>query len=87
MGDIRIDMHVLVQADLTLKKRTLFPQVSKMLKAEYNDVTDVVVHLEPALPQGSYSKNHLRCMAGNVFGQMFRITTRGSPTAGLSELF
>jgi cation diffusion facilitator family transporter len=57
MGDIRIDMHVLVQADLTLEEAHLIShRVSKMLKAEYNDVTDVVVHLEPALPQGSYSK-------------------------------
>lgn len=57
MGDIRIDMHVLVQADLTLEEAHLIShRVSKMLKAEYKDVTDVVVHLEPALPQGSNTK-------------------------------
>lgn len=57
MGDIRIDMHVLVQADLTLEEAHLIShRVSKMLKAEYEDVTDVVVHLEPALPQESNTK-------------------------------
>lgn len=57
MGDIRIDMHVLVQADLTLEEAHLIShRVSKMLKAEYKDVTDVVVHLEPALPQESNTK-------------------------------
>jgi cation diffusion facilitator family transporter len=57
MGDIRIDMHVLVQADLPLEKAHLIShRVSKMLKAEYEDVADVVVHLEPAVPQGSNTK-------------------------------
>ena len=57
MGDIRIDMHVLVQADITLEEAHLIShKVSKMLKAEYKDVTDVVVHLEPSLPQESNTK-------------------------------
>ena len=57
MGDIRIDMHVLVQPDMPLEDAHLIAhRVSKMLKAEYNDITDVVVHLEPASPQGSNTK-------------------------------
>ncbi|HIH73779.1 MAG TPA: cation transporter [Methanosarcina sp.] len=57
MGDIRIDMHVLVQPDMPLEDAHLIAhRVSKMLKAEYKDVTDVVVHLEPASPQGSNTK-------------------------------
>jgi cation diffusion facilitator family transporter len=57
LGDIRIDMHVLVQADITLEEAHLIShKVSKMLKAEYKDVTDVVVHLEPSLPQESNTK-------------------------------
>lgn len=86
MGDIRIDMHVLVQPDMPLEEAHLIAhRVSKMLKAEYEDVTDVVVHLEPALPQGSNTKkNQLRCMAGNVFGQMFQITTWGESHGRLS---
>ena len=50
MGDIRIDMHVLVQPDMPLEDAHIIAhRVSKMLKAEYKDVSDVVVHLEPAL--------------------------------------
>lgn len=57
MGDIRIDLHVLVQPDMPLEDAHIIShRVSKMLKAEYTDVSDVVVHLEPALPQGSNSK-------------------------------
>jgi cation diffusion facilitator family transporter len=57
MGDIRIDMHVLVRPDMSLEDAHLIAhRVSKMLKVEYKDVSDVVVHLEPALPQGSNSK-------------------------------
>ncbi|KKG14831.1 cation transporter [Methanosarcina sp. 2.H.T.1A.6] len=57
MGDIRIDMHVLVRSDLPLEDAHFIAhRVSKMLKVEYKDVTDVVVHLEPALPQESNSK-------------------------------
>ncbi|HIH94550.1 TPA: cation transporter [Methanosarcina acetivorans] len=57
MGDIRIDMHVLVRPDMPLEDAHLIAhRVSKMLKAEYKDVSDVVVHLEPASPQGSNSK-------------------------------
>ncbi len=57
MGDIRIDMHVLVQPDMPLEDAHIIAhRVSKTLKAEYEDVSDVVVHLEPASPQGSNSK-------------------------------
>ncbi len=57
MGDIRIDMHVLVKPDMPLEDAHIIAhRVSKMLKAEYTDVSDVVVHLEPASPQGSNSK-------------------------------
>ena len=57
MGDTRIDMHVLVQPDMPLEDAHIIAhRVSKMLKAEYKDVSDVVVHLEPASPQGSNSK-------------------------------
>ena len=57
MGDIWIDMHVLVRPDMSLEDAHLIAhRVSKMLKVEYKDVSDVVVHLEPALPQGSNSK-------------------------------
>jgi cation diffusion facilitator family transporter len=57
MGDIRIDLHVLVQPDMALEDAHLIAhRVSKMLKVEYKDVSDVVVHLEPALPQESNSK-------------------------------
>lgn len=57
MGGVWIDMHLLVQADMSLEEAHLIShRVSKMLKAEYRDVTDVVVHLEPASPQGSNTK-------------------------------
>ncbi|AKB19228.1 MULTISPECIES: cation diffusion facilitator family transporter [unclassified Methanosarcina] len=57
MGDIRIDMHLLLQPDMPLEDAHIIAhRVSKTLKAEYKDVSDVVVHLEPALPQGSNSK-------------------------------
>jgi len=57
MGGIWIDMHVLVRSDMSLEDAHLIAhRVSKMLKAEYKDVSDVVVHLEPASPQGSNSK-------------------------------
>ena len=57
MGDTRIDMHLLVRPDMPLEEAHFIAhRVSKTLKAEYEDVSDVVVHLEPALPQGSNSK-------------------------------
>ncbi len=59
MGDIKIDMHLLVQSDMTLEDAHLIAhKVSKKLKGEYKDVSDVVVHLEPSSqrPQGSNSK-------------------------------
>ncbi|AKB42859.1 Cobalt-zinc-cadmium resistance protein [Methanosarcina vacuolata Z-761] len=59
MGDIKIDMHLLVQSDIPLEDAHLIAhKVSKKLKSEYKDVSDVVVHLEPSSqrPQGSNSK-------------------------------
>ncbi|WP_048120145.1 cation diffusion facilitator family transporter [Methanosarcina barkeri] len=59
MGDIKIDMHLLVQSDMTLEDAHLIShKVSKKLKSEYKDISDVVVHLEPSSqrPQGSNSK-------------------------------
>jgi len=59
MGDIKIDMHLLVQSDMPLEDAHLIAhKVSKKLKSEYKDVSDVVVHLEPfsQRPQGSNSK-------------------------------
>lgn len=57
MGDIRIDLHVLLRSDMSLEDAHLIAhRVSKTLKVEYKDVSDVVVHLEPALPQESNSK-------------------------------
>jgi cation diffusion facilitator family transporter len=59
MGDIKVDMHLLVQSDMALEDAHLIAHsVSKKLKSEYKDVSDVVVHLEPSpkQPQGSNSK-------------------------------
>jgi cation diffusion facilitator family transporter len=57
MGGVWIDMHILVRSDMSLEEAHIIShRVSKMLKAEYRDVTDVVVHLEPASPQESNSK-------------------------------
>ena len=59
MGDIRVDMHLLVQPDLKLEDAHLIAhRVSKKLKGEYKDVSDVVVHLEPFIgqPQESNTK-------------------------------
>ncbi|WP_440954346.1 cation diffusion facilitator family transporter [Methanosarcina sp. Mfa9] len=59
MGDIRIDMHLLVRPDMPIEEAHLISHsVSKLLKAEYEGVSDVVVHIEPAipLPQESNSK-------------------------------
>lgn len=59
MGDIKVDMHLLVRSDMPLEDAHLIAhRVSKKLKGEYKDVSDVVVHLEPSSqqPQGSNSK-------------------------------
>jgi cation diffusion facilitator family transporter len=52
MGDVKVDMHLLVQSDMPLEDAHLIAhRVSKKLKREYKDVSDVVVHLEPSLQQ------------------------------------
>ncbi|HWR25919.1 MAG TPA: cation diffusion facilitator family transporter [Methanosarcina sp.] len=59
MGDIKVDMHLLVQPDMSLEDAHLIShRVSKKLKGEFEDVSDVVVHLEPSgkQPQESNSK-------------------------------
>ena len=59
MGDIRVDMHLLIQSDMSLGDAHLIShRVSKKLKEEYKDISDVVIHLEPSLqqPQESNSK-------------------------------
>ncbi|RXA15180.1 cation transporter [Methanosarcina sp. MSH10X1] len=59
MGDIKVDMHLLVQPNMPLEEAHLIAhRVSKKLKGEYKDVSDVVVHLEPSIqqPQESNSK-------------------------------
>ncbi len=59
MGDIKVDMHILLQSDMSLEDAHLIShKVSKKLKGEYKDISDVVVHLEPSLhqPQKSNSK-------------------------------
>lgn len=59
MGDIKVDMHLLVQSGMSLEDaHILSHKVSKKLREEYRDISDVVVHLEPTLqqPQESNSK-------------------------------
>jgi len=59
MGDIKVDMHLLLQSDMSLEDAHLVShKVSKKLKEEYKDISDVVVHLEPSSqqPQESNSK-------------------------------
>jgi cation diffusion facilitator family transporter len=59
MGDIKVDMHILLQSDMSLEDAHFIShKVSKKLKGEYKDISDVVVHLEPSLhqPQKSNSK-------------------------------
>jgi cation diffusion facilitator family transporter len=52
MGDIKVDMHLLVQSGMSLEDaHILSHRVSKKLRAEYKDISDVVVHLEPSLQQ------------------------------------
>jgi cation diffusion facilitator family transporter len=59
MGDIRVDMHLQVQSDMSLEEAHLVSHsVSKRLKDEFKDISDVVIHLEPSLhqPEESNSK-------------------------------
>lgn len=47
-GDIHIDLHVLVDSDLSVENAHLISHtVSRELKKRFPDVTDVVVHIEP----------------------------------------
>ena len=58
IGDIKVDMHLLVQSDMSLEDaHILSHRVSKKLRDEYKDISDVVVHLEPSLPQTQESNN------------------------------
>ena len=58
MGDIKVDMHLLVQSDISLEDAHLIShRVSKKLKGEYKDVSDVVVHLEPFIKQPEESNS------------------------------
>jgi cation diffusion facilitator family transporter len=48
MGDIKVDMHLLVQHDMSLEDaHRISHRVSKKLKGEYKDISDVTVHIEP----------------------------------------
>lgn len=58
MGDIRVDMHLLIQSDMSLGDAHLIShRVSKKLKEEYKDISDVVIHLELSLPQPQESNS------------------------------
>jgi cation diffusion facilitator family transporter len=58
MGDIKVDMHLLVQSDMSLEDaHILSHRVSKKLREEYRDISDVVVHLEPILQQHQESNS------------------------------
>ena len=48
--DIKVDMHLLVQAGMSLEDaHILSHRVSKKLREEHKDISDVIVHLEPSL--------------------------------------
>jgi len=50
MGDIKVDMHLLVQSDMSLRDAHIIShRVSKKLREEYKDISDVIVHIEPSL--------------------------------------
>jgi divalent metal cation (Fe/Co/Zn/Cd) transporter len=50
MGDIKVDMHLLVQSDRSLRDAHIIShRVSKKLREEYKDISDVIVHIEPSL--------------------------------------
>jgi cation diffusion facilitator family transporter len=58
MGDIKVDMHLLVQPDTSLEDAHLIShKVSKKLKSEYQDISDVVIHIEPFLKQPEESNS------------------------------
>ena len=58
IGDIRVDMHLLVRPDIPLEDAHLIShRVSKKLKGEYKDISDVVVHIEPFIPQPEESNS------------------------------
>lgn len=58
MGDTRVDMHLLIQSDMSLGDAHLIShRVSKKLKEEYKDISEVVIHLEPSLPQPQESNS------------------------------
>jgi cation diffusion facilitator family transporter len=58
MGDIKVDMHLLLQSDMSLEEAHLVShRVSKRLKDEFKDISDVVIHLEPSLPQPEESNS------------------------------
>jgi cation diffusion facilitator family transporter len=51
MGDIKVGMYLLVQSDMSLRDaHIIFHRVSKKLRAEYKDISDVIVHIEPSVP-------------------------------------
>jgi divalent metal cation (Fe/Co/Zn/Cd) transporter len=51
MGDIKVDMHLLVQSDMSLRDAHIIShRVSKKLRAEYKDISDVIVHIGPSFP-------------------------------------
>lgn len=50
MGDIKVDMHLLVQSGMSLEDAHIIShRVSKKLRKEYKDISDVIVHIEPSL--------------------------------------
>ena len=50
MGDIKVDMHLIVQSDMSLRDAHIIShKVSKKLREEYKDISDVIVHIEPSL--------------------------------------
>lgn len=52
MGDIKVDMHLLVQSGMSLEDAHIIShRVSKTLREEHKDISDVIVHLEPSLQE------------------------------------
>ena len=61
MGDIKVDMHLLVRSDMSIGDAHLIShRVSKKLKGEFKDISDIVIHLEPSSqqPRESNSKKN-----------------------------
>jgi divalent metal cation (Fe/Co/Zn/Cd) transporter len=51
-------MHMLVQSDMSVEDAHLISQrVSEKLKSEYEDISDVVIHLGPSLPHSQESNS------------------------------